>query len=84
MFCPYCSKQNKDNTLFCGYCGKALPQKNSPLPEAQTNPSHQKTHKPKFRLSYNAKKGIVSGVLIAGLIVVVLLLYYPNVLPWNW
>ncbi len=87
MFCPFCGKQIEDNALFCKYCGKAIPQKSSPLPvtqaTSQTN-AHNKTSSPRKRISNNAKKGIVTGILIAGLIILVLLIYYPSIFPWNW
>ncbi len=35
-------------------------------------------------LSYNAKKGIVTGVLIVALVVVILVIYYPSLFPRNW
>ena len=88
MFCPSCGKQNQENVLFCAFCGKALPQKSSPIPVIQTipqaNPRPQRASVPKIRVSNNAKKGVITGILIAGLIIVVLLIYYPSVFPWNW
>jgi uncharacterized membrane protein YvbJ len=88
MFCPFCGRQNKEDTVFCEYCGKALPQKNFPLPETrsipQANPPFQKADKPRFRLSYNAKRAIVTSTLVVGLVIVVLLIYYPSIFPWNW
>ncbi|MBE6949023.1 MAG: zinc ribbon domain-containing protein [Ruminococcaceae bacterium] len=36
MKCPYCSKEIKDDALFCGFCGKQIPQK--PLKEASPAP----------------------------------------------
>jgi uncharacterized membrane protein YvbJ len=88
MFCPFCGRQNKEDTVFCEYCGKALPQKNSPLPETrsipQVNPSFQKADKPRFRLSYNAKRSIITGILIAVLVIVVLWIYNPSIFPWSW
>jgi uncharacterized membrane protein YvbJ len=87
MFCPFCSKQNKENVSFCAFCGKALPQKSSPSqviqPVAQANPIPQKASMPKARLSYNAKRGIVTGILIAVIVVVILVIYYPNVFSWK-
>jgi uncharacterized membrane protein YvbJ len=88
MFCSFCGRQNKEGTVFCEYCGKAMPQKNSPLPVTQSIPQanspSQKANKPKVGLSYNAKRAIVTSTLIVGLVIVVLLIYYPSIFPWNW
>ena len=84
MFCPSCGRQNKDTAVFCEYCNKALPQKSSVLPTIQTNQPPINAKKPRGGLSYNAKRGIVTGILVVGLILVVLVIYYPNVFPWNW
>lgn len=88
MFCPFCGRQIKDNSVFCAFCGKALPQKSSPLPIIQpipqANPSPQKEYVPKARVSSTAKKAVITGILIVGLIIVVLLIYYPSIFPWNW
>ena len=88
MFCPSCGRQNKDIALFCFFCGKALPQKTTRLPDieptAQQNFDSETIDAPKSRLSYNAKRGIVTGLLIVGLVLVILLIYYPNIFPWNW
>jgi uncharacterized membrane protein YvbJ len=88
MFCPFCKKQNKDNVSFCAFCGKALPQKSSAPPATQPitkeNPSPQKSSTPKRGLSYNAKRGIVTGLLIAIIVIVIIVVYYPTVLPWKW
>jgi uncharacterized membrane protein YvbJ len=88
MFCPYCGKQNKDTAVFCEFCGKALTQKTIPQPSvqpvAQSNIISKKASAPKAGLSYNAKRGIITGLLIVGLVLVVLLYYYPNIFPWNW
>jgi len=88
MFCPFCGKQNKDNVPFCAFCGKALPQKSSESivtqPVANANHSPQKSSAPKRGLSYNAKRGIVTGLLIAVIVIVIIVIYYPQVLPWNW
>jgi uncharacterized membrane protein YvbJ len=83
MFCPFCKKQNKENVPFCAFCGKALPQKSS-APQvvqqvARANPIPQKPSAPKARLSYNAKRGIVTGLLIAVVVLVILVIYYPNI-----
>jgi uncharacterized membrane protein YvbJ len=83
MFCPSCGKQNQENTLFCSFCGKALPQTNSqPLkiqPNKQANPSSKRASAPKIRISYNEVKAIITSILIVGLILVVLLIYYPGI-----
>jgi uncharacterized membrane protein YvbJ len=79
MFCPFCGRQNKENAVFCEYCGKAM-QKNIQLPKANQRP--KKTSR--IGLSYNAKRAIITGVLIVGVVLVVLLIYYPSVFPWNW
>ena len=88
MFCPSCGKQNQDNVLFCKNCGKALPQKSSvPLDTqlvSQPNPSPKSADAPKITLSNNAIKAVITGVLIVLFVVVVFLIYYPSVLPWNW
>lgn len=70
--------------MFCEFCGRALTQKNSPSPINQVNYNPQTASASKPRLSYNAKRGIVTGVLIAVLVIVILLIYYPGVFPWNW
>jgi len=65
-----------------------MPQKNSQLlvnqPVSKANPSSQKAKNPKFELSYNAKRGIITGVGVVVLVLVVLLIYYPSLFPWNW
>ena len=87
MFCNYCGKQNKDGALFCEFCGKAMPQKNS-QPEIQTvsqaNQSPKKEKSPKNRISFTAIKAIITGFVILVLVIVVLQIYYPGLLPWNW
>jgi uncharacterized membrane protein YvbJ len=88
MFCPFCGRKINDDALFCEFCGKALPQKSSPLPEGQpinqANPSPKSVNPSKVRVSNTAKKAIITGILIVGLIIIVLLIYYPGVFPWNW
>jgi uncharacterized membrane protein YvbJ len=85
MFCPYCGKQNKDTAVFCEFCGKALAQKTIPQPSAQpaaqSNLNSKKASTHKAGLSYNAKRGIVTGLLIFVLVLIVLLINNP---PWNW
>jgi hypothetical protein len=87
MFCPFCGKQNKDNVPFCAFCGKALPLKSSAPPVTQpvamTNLSPQKASAPKRGLSYNAKRGIITGLLIAVIVIVILVIYYPSIFPWG-
>ncbi len=84
MFCPYCGRQNKDTAVFCEFCGKALSQKNSSVPTptvqpvAKANQGFQVDEPPKPRLSYNAKRGIITGLLVIVLVLVVLVIYYPN------
>jgi uncharacterized membrane protein YvbJ len=92
MFCPYCGRQNDDNVVFCSFCGKVMAQKSSlaqatpsipqSIPPVSSSPQKAKPKKP--RLSDNAIKGVVTGVLVIALLIVVLWLYYPNLLPWNW
>jgi uncharacterized membrane protein YvbJ len=86
MFCPFCGRQNKDNAAFCVFCNRALPQKNSAAPINQTfsqvNDASQKEQKSK--ISFNSLKAIVTGVLIVGMVILIIQLYYPSVLPWNW
>jgi uncharacterized membrane protein YvbJ len=88
MFCPFCKKQNKDNVSFCAFCGKALPQKSLTSeviqPITKADPIPQKASTPKTGLSYNAKRGIVTGILIAVIVIIIVVIYYPSVLPWNW
>ena len=85
MFCPFCGRQNKDNAVFCWFCNKALPQKNSAASLNQTVSQLNSfpNKKPKNGVSFNAIKALVTGVLIVGLVIVVLQFYYPSVLPWN-
>jgi uncharacterized membrane protein YvbJ len=83
MFCPSCGKLNKDAAAFCEYCGKALPQKATApqievQPVAQANPNPNEYDSPKPRLSFNAKKGIATGLLIVVVVLVVLAIYYPS------
>ena len=88
MFCNSCGKQNKDNALFCDFCGKALPQKSSPMPGiqlvSQANQPPKKEQSPKIRISFTAIKAVITGIVIIGLVIVVLQIYYPSLLPWNW
>jgi hypothetical protein len=84
MFCPSCGRQNKDTAIFCEYCGKAMPQKTSApqiavQPVAQPNPNPNEQDSPKPRLSFNAKRGIVTGLLIVVVVLVVLAIYYPSI-----
>jgi uncharacterized membrane protein YvbJ len=88
MFCNFCGRQNKDDVLFCEFCGKAMTQKNSPIPEIQRAPQANqpptKADSPKTRISFTAIKAVITGVVILGLVIVVLQIYYPGILPWNW
>ena len=88
MFCNFCGRQNKDDVLFCEFCGKGMPQKNSPMPDTQRGPQAnqrpQKALKPKSRISFTAIKAIITVVVIVGLVLVALQIYYPGVFPWNW
>ena len=84
MFCPHCGKQNQDNVVFCAYCGKTMSQKDSSPPAIRAIPGPKKASAPKVRISFTAIKAIVTGILIIGLIVAVLLIYYPGAFPWNW
>ncbi len=74
--------------MFCTFCGKALPAKSSPVPSIQpalkAKSSSKKASAPKIRVSFTAIKAIITGLLVVGLVIVVLLIYYPNALPWNW
>jgi uncharacterized membrane protein YvbJ len=86
MFCPFCGRQIEDNSLFCKYCGKAMPQKSPPIPAQPLPQKNLNAQVPsaRRRLSNNTKKAIITGVLIVGLVIVVLLIYYPNIFPWHW
>jgi uncharacterized membrane protein YvbJ len=88
MFCPSCGKQNQDNVLFCAHCGKALPQQSVSSPKFQQSPpasqSPRKVSIQKVRISDTAIKAVITGILIVVLILVVFLIYYPGVFPWNW
>jgi uncharacterized membrane protein YvbJ len=79
MFCPSCGKQNKEGTLFCEYCGKSMQKNVTTTPQA----TQFSKKAPKAGLSYNAKRGLLTGILIVVLVLVVLLIYYPNIFPWN-
>jgi len=94
MFCPYCGKNNKEEAVFCEYCQKAIPKGT-----AQTTPQNvvvtqvqqqfaqpvieqKKPKKP--LLSFTAIKGIITVLMLVGLVLIILWLYYPSMLPWNW
>jgi len=83
MFCPSCGRQNQENVVFCSFCGKALPQKSSTSPVVQSSiqPNLEKTTvlAKKPRLSFTAIKAIITVALIAGLVIAVLLSYYPGI-----
>ena len=38
MICPKCGKENKDDAVFCGYCGTAMHNQEEPREEAKTSP----------------------------------------------
>jgi uncharacterized membrane protein YvbJ len=84
MFCPSCGKQNPNNVLFCTSCGKAMSLKNPAPPPApqlvrQAAPSPKKISGPKMRVSFTAVKAVITVVLIAGLVVSILWIYYPSI-----
>jgi uncharacterized membrane protein YvbJ len=80
MFCPNCGRENKEGSLFCAYCKKALPSKKPQLTtQTSVNPKKSSRH----RISNNAIRTVITGILIIALIIVVLQFYYPGVLPWN-
>jgi uncharacterized membrane protein YvbJ len=76
MFCPSCGKQNKDSNVFCDYCGKSMQKDTLQVPQKVEKPKKQRAG-----LSYDAKRGIVTGVAVAVLVLIILVIYYP---PWNW
>jgi uncharacterized membrane protein YvbJ len=80
MFCPHCGKQNLDNLVFCAFCGKEMTQTSSAQPPVKA----EKASAPKARLSFTAIKAIVTILLLGGLILAILQIYYPSILPWNW
>jgi uncharacterized membrane protein YvbJ len=85
MFCPYCHRENKEGAVFCKYCGKALPKQSPNQPVLQQSVENQspKTSKPKFKLSFNAVRAIITVVAIIVLVLIVLQIYNPGLLPWN-
>lgn len=90
MFCPFCNRQNKEDAVFCNFCGKALPHQNfvsavNQSSEKSSVSGHsKKSSKSGLTLSNNAIKGIVTVAAIVVLVLVVLVVYYPNLMPWNW
>ena len=89
MFCPYCHRQNKEGAVFCEYCGKALPKQSSiesinqqVLQQSVDNQS-PKISNPKFRLSFNAVRAIITVVAIVILVLIVLQITNPSLLSWN-
>ena len=76
MFCPYCGRQNEEEVVVCAFCGKVLPQKGL-LAAAQYAA-------PKAGVSFTKIKAAVTVLLIVGLALVMLQIYYPGVFPWNW
>ena len=77
MFCPYCGRQNEEEVVFCAFCGKALSQKGLSSAAAQHGA-------PKAGVSFTKIKAAVTVLLIVGLALVVVQIYYPGVFPWNW
>ena len=71
MFCPNCGRENKENASFCAYCKKALPSKK---PQLTTQTLVKPKKDSKIRISNNAKKAAITGILIVGFIFVVLLI----------
>lgn len=45
MYCTHCGKQNSDDMLFCGYCGKPL---EAPEPEAEERPPEEDSQRAIF------------------------------------
>jgi uncharacterized membrane protein YvbJ len=88
MFCPYCGKNNKEEAVFCEYCKKAIPKGSLQAATQNTvepKPAQLKQSKPKKPLlSFTAIKGIITVLMLAALIFIILWLYYPSMLPWNW
>ncbi len=87
MFCPSCGRQNAENLVFCQYCGKALPKRESIQAIAENPYSVQAVAEPaiqKERVSFRTIKAIVTVAMLAILTFVVLLMFYPQSLPWNW
>lgn len=64
-----------------------MSQKNSPPLTIQSSvnadPGSKNASAKKARLSFTAIKGIVTAILIVGLVLVVLQIYYPGIFPWN-
>jgi uncharacterized membrane protein YvbJ len=89
MFCPYCGKNNQEDAVFCEYCKKAMPKGNaqtsSPNPSpTPVQPQIEQKKPKKPLLSFTAIKGIITVVMLAVLILIIIWLYYPSMLPWNW
>jgi hypothetical protein len=80
MFCPNCGRENKENASFCAYCKKALPSKK---PQLTTQTLVKPKKGSKIKISNNAIRAVITGILIIALIIIVLQFYYPGVLPWN-
>ena len=87
MFCPSCGRQNQDNAPFCAYCGNALPQQkdvqNVTKSKSKQSSIRQKGSSSKIKISFTAIKAIVTVLLLIGVTLVILQLYYPGFLPWN-
>jgi uncharacterized membrane protein YvbJ len=86
MFCPYCGKNNKEEAVFCEYCQRAIPKGNvQTVTQKIVEPQPAQPKQPKKPLlSFTAIKGIITVLMLAALILVILWLYYPSMLPWNW
>jgi hypothetical protein len=91
MFCPYCTRDIKDNELICPYCSKVLPDKNASTTvvepmgtklkgESETI-SRQATKK--GNTNFRVVKAIITVSAIVVLLIIVFQLYYPSLLPWN-
>jgi uncharacterized membrane protein YvbJ len=90
MFCPFCNRQIKDDTVFCPYCNRAVTQKSSIEKIIQPtfgNPgkvNSKKSSARRIKPSNTAIRAVVTAVAIIVLVIVVLAIYYPGLLPWNW
>jgi hypothetical protein len=60
-----------------------MTQKNPSQPDVKVNPNPKMSTAPKSRISFRALKAVVTVLLIVGLIIIILQIYYPGVFPWN-